>query len=350
MSTTALGLFVLLPLFAFSSGETPHFAPEKGSALRKSIREELALELDSLVKKVDGREFPGEDPSMVFSGVRELTLTDEYLALADGQVERLRRRFGELRGELGVEIEAQAGGMVPGDLSGRSELEDTAVLFERDGDECTASFESEEGKRTPEEALLAGLREDVDLLCCLPADEVEEGDTWDIDPAEFANVLAPGGALDFDYSGANENDASFGLLFAHLFVSDVAENVSGSVKATWLSTREEDGRKLGRIGLEIDVECNADQLERARAGAEELGIDKEQSGDLARLELATRWKGTGEVDWDMAAGRVHGCTLEGALDCEVTLENRVIGDHEMVFEAVFTFTGSSKLTLVTEEP
>jgi hypothetical protein len=350
MLAISLRSFALPSLLALCGGEHPRFAPDPGSTLHKTFREELQLELTDCVKSIDGKELPRTDGDMTMKGVRELAVTDEYLALADGRAERLRRRFGALRTTLAVRMDEKDPRLGPLDLSGRSELEDTAVLFQLDGEECTASFETGKDERTPDDAVLAGLREDMDLRVCLPSEEVEEGDSWDIDPAAFASVLAPGGALEFDYPGASDIGAKFALIFAHMFVGDAAEKSSGNVKATWLSTREVDGRTLGRIELEIDVQCAADLLGRARAGAEASGKDATWIEGFRRLELASTWKGTGHVEWDMAAGRIHGSSLEGVLSCNLSIENQLGGEPTTVFESAFDFEGKSKLTLVTESP
>ncbi len=349
MFTPLLRSLALLPLLLAPSGETPHFAPEQGSRLRKIFREEVQVELDSFERRIDDEESPEADIEITLKGNRQITVTDEYVALADGRVQRLRREFGELRGELEGESN-DSSGENSFDVSGGSELEDAVVLFELEDDSYTASFDVKEGQRAPDSSLLAGLHEDMDLRACLPADEVEEGDSWDIDAAAFADVLSPGGFIDLTYGDVDSGDVEPALLLSHLLVGDGPQEMSGTVKGTWLAAPEGEESQIARIALEIDVQCTSDLRERTRVAAEAKGIDPGQSDGLKRFDLEGTWKGQGVVEWDMAAGRVHASSLEGEVVFHLEIENHVGPDQAMVFEIDMEFTGTSRLTLVTEAP
>jgi hypothetical protein len=300
----------LLPLslvaLALCPFEELRFAPRQGATLRTTCEGEAHLELVSMEMTVDGAAHGGMPvPEVSLEWRSELVFLDRHEEVDEGRVTRLERTYEALAETTDRSISAHEGDEQE-TLEAESDLEGRTVLFTWDADdeEYATAFEGDEG----DSDLLEGLAARIDLADFLPEDEVAEGDEWEVPVEAMRAVLEPGGDLQLVSEEEGEGGPD----------TDLGEELDGSVRATLRGSREEDGRTLAVIGLEVEVE-GVEERPLADGTGEETS---EQEFDLS-----------GELTWDGEAGRLHALELTGELRLRVVTRRDVdMGDQS--FEVV----------------
>ena len=177
-----------------------------------------------------------------------------------------------------------------------------------------------------EDALLEGLFEDMDLRAFLPEDEVSEGDSWDIDPIEFRLANSPGGV---DFVGDDEDQAEEEL------EDDLDEAMDGDFTGTLRGTREEGGRRVAVIGLELELETSAEQT-----------VDREEGEVL--LEVAATFELEGELLWDLEGGHLAGLELDGTLEMREAETSIFVAPNDVEYEVVQTMEMSGDYRIAVQ--
>jgi hypothetical protein len=157
---------------------------EAEQAVRVTTGWTLAMETTASEFLRDGE--PIEGRGGFGGGGREETRrsvhVDRWLACADGRPTRVRRSWQEVEGDLEMDWGGESRGFAL-----ESPFEDVAVEVARDED-GELSWEVVEGSDPGQEAL-EPLRPELAVDALLPRGEVEQGETWDLEPEAIARTL-----------------------------------------------------------------------------------------------------------------------------------------------------------------
>jgi hypothetical protein len=313
MKTLALSACAALAALAAPGPESVRWAPESGTSLKRVFEAHHKLELSAATLTVDGQEIEGEElPEWRIDYSERVAVTDRIGELGQGVPLELERTFDELWTEV-----QHAGEAFEEQESSRSSspLEGVTVRFLWDEEEERHDVESEEEL---DAELLGGLVEDMDLRAFLPADEVEEGDTWEAGSRAFLDYMWPGGLLGFrDDEEPDELDAELNQA--------LYDNAEGTTRVTFDGLRTEDDRRLAVLRLEIEVQAEAGlEVEEPMPGTQTFRLEREVAGELL---------------WDLEAGRLHSLSVEGdgreTYRYEVSGEDEEGVEHELVEQREF---------------
>lgn len=318
MKTTTLSLGLALPLvLAFAQ---PLDSLRRGVAadttLEKRFSTQVEMSLEDMTMVQNGQEI---DSSML--GM-ELTIsngatygwTDTYAAARDnGAPSRLTREFTTLENSTSTSQSSMMGSQ---DLAigSSSELDGETVIFVWDADEeaYVASFPEESGA---DEALLKGLEALDDLAFLLPSGDVEVDAEWEADPQALIQLLGPGGDLKLLPNEDDLPEEARGQAPGSEFqMSEMLGEVEGSVTCTYLGTREEGGRAVAVIKVEIDITSASDMTEKMREELE--GFDPGDGApdiEFESVDTELSIDGEGELLWDMAAGHMVSFQFSGEM-------------------------------------
>ncbi len=322
------GLIVALPLLGTGAVQDLAFAPEDGTALTVVYVMTSESELVAVAIEIEGeeQEVPAIEEGPRVSLTNRIVVADDYEELEGDRPTLLRRRFDELSRTRtvsppdGEEVEVRQA----------SDLEGHTVVFAWDEDEGEYEVTDEDDEL--DESLLAGLREDMSLRTFLPEDEVEEGDSWEVDLDAYANVMWPGGELGFRDEDADERDADREELSAGMRAA-----LEGEVTATFEGFEEVDGVRVAVIAIAVEATSEAAVDAELPDGREERrGYEIERSPE-------------GRLLWNVEANRAHSLEMsgdasetvstEGVLatqDAEFSFVRRHFFEGTITYEASFT--------------
>jgi hypothetical protein len=326
--TIACGASLLLLSFALP-GDQVRFAVKEKTKLSKVFDDKIALHSTSFSMIVDGEDMAGEmDFKLSFDEATHVEVTDEYGALKDGKPAKLTRTYDKLGGSSAQKFELPEGmeaGENPNEEKDRSsELEGKTVVFKLDaeGEGYKASFPDDKG----DAGLLEDVEEDMDLRGFLPAGDVTEDKSWEIDAKAFNSVLGtPGGDLKIKAKDDKDDDSNLDKQFE--------DNLKGKGKGTYKGKRDVDGHSCAVIALEAEFKTQAKD-------------DKSGEGGHNGVKTITLdYTIEGELLWDIEAGHFHKCTLTSKVG--MTMKDALVmqapdGKHEM--EQVVEFEGEGEFT------
>jgi hypothetical protein len=311
---SALLAFVLLSSAAWLPADSLAFAPEAKSRAKKSFTESTTWKLTSLDRRVNGSPQPMAPIDARGMVTRALAVVDTYVKIEGGVPLELEREFDTVGAQADSSLDAQ-GELENFEIELTSPLSDAKVRFQREDKSADpeAKFADERSTGTD---VLEGLREDLDLRALLGAPEVKQGDSWKIDAAKLADVLAPGGTLALATSSLPASqtlEAPDILLTTLCSLADAASGLEGEVTCTWRNTTAEGKAKLAVIDVDWESKSGGNlgpELIR-RLGAASASTPREDLG------LTVNWssKGRGELVWDLARNRARSLRLK--LDSEV---------------------------------
>jgi hypothetical protein len=341
-------------LLAFSGNQaaTIEFAPKAGSSLTKTIVATTSMEMDDMAMTMNGEPSPMmPDIEMSMEVVNTTTVTDEYVALGDGMPKKLARTFDAVGSELEMDVVINMMGEEEAQSpngSGTSELEGSTVVFTWNDDDGEYELSFPEGEEGDAE-LLEGLTEDMDFRALLPDGELSEGESYDIDLAGLVDVMAPGGDLKIEMEVDGADGAAMGPDPAMMsdfrqFFEDVVE---GSATGKFVEMREVDGVNVAVIELEMEVTASADMADMAAdvMGGEELPAEM----SIDRLDLNMSMEGTGELLWNVAAGHVHGLSLQADLEVGMDMAMGMdMGGQSMDLGMEMAMSGTIKTEVTTQ--
>ncbi|MBK7643720.1 MAG: hypothetical protein IPJ19_11850 [Planctomycetes bacterium] len=296
--------------------DTLTFAIEKGAKLDKHFELGLEFHSDTIQISIDGKPLPDEvleKFEITMSTAVELEVEDEYRAVEKGRPSELLRHFRKVQNHETAHEALPAGKPKDRDETHTSPLEDHAVEFRWNAkdESWERSFSGGEGDK----ASLEPLHEDMDFLALVEGGKLEEGASWKIDVAHFAELVKPGGELSFP----KKKDANVQFEFG--------KNASGKIEASYGGTREEGGRKLAVIKLEAHVKTSQEANPDAPMPlALEGGLELE-----------------GEYLWDLAAQHLASYSIHGPATLVATGERTLTTKNgEATMKMRFEFAGELK--------
>ncbi len=325
---TALLLGLLAPLAA--APETLDVHVESGTKITKTFTSALLLELDDFSLEVNGEaQDEAAAPEVTIEDNEEIVLVDEYVTVDDGRALELVRTFETLEDSSSQTVVGPDGEETVDASEGESELEGVSVRFAYDADEeeWAASFADED--EDLDEALLEDLDHDADYAYLLPpadeAEELEAGDSWELDAIVFDRISSPSGDLKIDSDDADEETNSE-------FQEQFRDNIDGSIEATL--DRIEDGRAY--ISLEGEVETTIAMDQELPEGAPE---DAEVS-----QELQFAFECEGELVWDLERGAAVSLEFGGSAALTIVNDQRVGEEFSVLITQEFAGTFESTAT------
>lgn len=292
------------------------------TTLVRTLASTLSIELTSMALTLDGEELPAEalgEFDMRVERKEEYVVTDVFETVGGGRPLRWLRTFDQLGGNEHTRFSSEEG-EDQNEREFESALEGQRVLFTWDED--SADFEAAFPAGTEGDTeLLAGLDADMDLLRFLPQGAVDEGDSWQVEPAAFACILDPGGDLALESETDEAQDSADQD-------EQLRANLGGTIAATYRGTREQDGRRLAVIELVADTNTHAED-----SGPME---DDPESHATNRVEAEFRLRG--ELLWDLENGHAFALELSGENEFRMvqTLDGQLEGEsYEQVQTMVF---------------
>jgi hypothetical protein len=345
---------VLLPLPLLLGSNAPatriKFAPAEGKSLTKTFEVKANLNLEDMTL---GGAAGGMQPEMEMTMAVDykVAVSDEYEKMGDGTPMVLKRTFDDLKSEVSTSMKMEIMGQKrdqDSNTNAESELTGKTVAFRWDAEkkEFKKAFEP----AGPEEKLLEGLREDMDLRGLLPAGEVKEGEEWEIDPKALVDVLAPGGNLALKPKDAGDKEMSMGASGMENMAEMFGEDIEGKSKATFVGLREVDGAQYAVVKVNIDVKAKTDMTDKVREGLKKQDLPPEvgkMEFDHVDIEFALETEG--ELLWDVAGGHFHSLDLSGttsfksdqAMSMEVQGKSMKI-EQSMEFSGTQSFSAKAK--------
>ena len=270
-----------------------------GASTRCIFSVQADRSLASIAQFVNGEDAtpPGEDIEQSSSNQFEVAIIDRIDKVEDGVATLFTRTFESIEGEVAQSSKArgqtnEANFDLISDLSGHD------VQFRLDEGEWIA--EIPEGSEA-DAAYLPGLVANLNFSELLPAEEVAEGDEWEVSLDFISTLTRPGGELGLHPEEQEDFNPGDALL---------QPERSGSINAKYQGPSEDDPN-LGVIQFEVDVVSTNDLAStlQAQIDASNGGSPKPQVQSAERISTL---KGSGTVHWGLNTHRLH--TLE--LDCE----------------------------------
>jgi len=317
------------PLLALSAQfEELAFQPEDGLSLTTNSERVLTLNLQDSGMTIlfDGEEHEGiESPEieLVMIETETLEFTDVY-EVDEGETLSLRRTFVEIATLSEQELTDPEGEEFSEETPGASELESTTVIFtwNDDDDEFEAAFDDGDGDA--DEELLEGLVAVADLSWFLPDDEIDEGDTWDVDVDAFRELTSLSGDLVVVREDDDDEEDDFGEQFD--------ENLEGELVGEFTGVREEDDLRLAEIRLSGSLETIVEQ-------EEEFEVEEGEGVKVETYDFDFEIEGL--LLWNLDENRAHSLLLEGEVQMDVESKETVSGaGHEVEITTTQEFDGT----------
>jgi len=314
--------------------DEPRFAVSETSTLRKVFEHDLKVESTSVRISVPGLEELADATSTIGISIEDsgrVEVTDEYGGMVAGRPAKLRRTFDRIESHEDQQTRFATGPGHPDSRKdrrkvGTSGLEGRSILFtlDRGAGTYAATFAGEGA----EESLLDGLNEDMDFRFLLPAGRVAIGEAWAIDPKLCGAIFAPGGDLKLEEKGTDEDPGwSIGR--------EIRRNLEGKAKAIWKGVREENGRQVGILGVDLDLRSAGESAAKdPKAGTIRFKLSLELVGDLV---------------WDLEAGHFRTFRAGGKVRYDIATRKTTDIDgvptemrHELDFEGEAEYTASAR--------
>jgi len=322
------------------SADEPRFAVREATTLRKVFEHRLKVDSTAVRIYVAGVDELVDGSATIGVSIEDagrIEVTDEYVsmadarAMADGRPGRIRRAFDRIESREDQEMRFAMGAGRPDNKKTKrklesSDLEGRSVLFSLD--RGTGAYQAAFAAEGGDESLLDGLAEDMDFRFLLPAGRIAPGDSWSVDPKACAAIIAPGGDLKLREREADD-DPGWGI------GKEIRRNLQGKAKAVWKGTREEDGRTVGIVGVDLDLKS-----------AGESGAKDPKAGTIRfRMELDL----AGDLVWDVDAGHFRSFRAAGKIRYDVATRKPTEVDgvptemrHEIDLEGEAEYTASAR--------
>ena len=325
-----------LPPPGSTGPEVIRFEFKEGGRLAKTVLIRHELNLDEMGATRMGSPLMREDIGGWLTSAHRLVVLDEYVAVAEGRGQILRRKYREIQGHGKVNLSG-----------GRGRIEErTDRISPLKGKTVLYTWVDEEGDygRTydhvyGDEELLARVEGDMDMLTLLPPGEVEVGSSWEIDPSSLRPVLGPGGEL----ATIPQEDGFFPRMIEVGLGGDLAEvmgrKIEGTARGTFGGVREVGGRRLAEIGLELSVRTHRDRTSTYVAGMPKA--ERREARALQRVTIEWTFDGGGELLWDLDSGRAESLRIEGreVFTAEIKKLSTEETDEPMPVSQRITFSG-----------
>lgn len=349
MLKSAVILLTPLALQVQTPQDALRYAPAEGTTINRSYSLTMNTVIDESKTLMNGDDSmsPSIEGSTVYT--RNVVVNDELRKMAAGQPAALRRSFEELTADVKSPVKVAAPGMnVDADIhyTGSSGLAGKQVDFIWDAD--AGEYEKSHVEEGADAELLAGLIEDMDMRALLPsAGDVAPGDSWDVDPAAFVDVLFLGGDLAFDLESIGDDPPmGMGEIGDQPSPRDLWQDLGEcDVTATLGEPRTEGDSQLAVITIQVELESLADMVDLVAQAVEKAVPDGTQV-DISTATNESFLEGKGVLLWNVAAGRAHSLEFSGEFSSTERQEMSIsIGGNDLEVESETTSSGKADLTI-----
>lgn len=349
MSTPLAALPFAVLLVSTGSSSAPEslaLALEPDAVLRVQLR--FSNEQNSVSGRatMDGEveEMPDE-VSFELSETVSILAEDRYPGGAVDANAEVIRSFEALERSATVEMqEGERGEKVEIEVEG--DLLDESVRFTiRDGERiCLPADEGDD----LDADLLESLRADFGAWCLLPEEEVEEGDSWDLEGEALRPLLLPGGLhalqvsdrdqVETDDPGTEAFEVS--SILGPFGLQNALDEVEGTVTAT-LSGAEE-GK--AEVTFEGELRCSGDLTELVVETLENVDVSDSLEVVEHRMDYELQLEGT--LVWDIKTGCLDSLEWSGDSQATFTITStRELGGESFGMTLELDVEGSSTLEL-----
>ncbi|MFM7282977.1 MAG: hypothetical protein ACKO32_14485, partial [Planctomycetia bacterium] len=313
------------------------FKVDEKTKLTKTFVEEASFSTTDFRIEVDGNEIDAEgmpDISIAVTNKTSVKVTDEYVKMGEGKPLVLKRTFDELAGDSVEKVdlpEGAPGGDQEKETKRESKLEGQTITFtwKEKEEEYEASYG--EDSKDGDAELIADLTEDMDLRGFLPDEGVKPEDSWELTARELFEIVGiPGGDMHIDQEGDDEEERP-------TMSAQMLENCEGKGTATFVETREVDGKKLAVIKIAGEVKSNGSVPMKNPEGAPPMERSR-------KIEVA--YECEGELLWDPAAGHFIQCEIASQIKMtmRMSMEGEGPDGSSHKIDQVFEFEGEAKFS------
>lgn len=345
----ALGTVALAGAAAAPLAEGLFFQPKAETVVERTTVWSASMETVEVAMLENGD--PSQNAPAVASTVQsELSVStvDKHVRSATNRQLEFIRTFEDITLELEGELSlGDAGGGFPLGGEGESELDQIGVRFvydEEDEDWERTFAEDYEGN----EALLEPLRADAEYIALLPedAEDVDVGDSWEIDLDTLDEILLPGGGLSLEVE--TELDALEGVLDPMLLPGPfalLAGDRNGDVTAKLESIK--DGVATIEVEMELDVTSDQTDVIDALLGD---ALPEGAAAEIAKADYAMKLEGKGTLLWDLEAYVARSFNFEAEVDVDLSIGVEVdMGGDVGLFELVEKRSGEISVAMDSGE-
>jgi len=300
----------------------PRAAAERVSLLRQPVAGERlvhAFVLDHTLvaqrmsTRVGGEEQLSQD-QIEIGGRTTLRFADEVREVKDSRATLLRRVVEDASVHVDMRLVPPGGKERTLALDGGSPLAGASVLH-RYVPARGIYGKLYDGLETSEE-FLPRLHTEIDLACLLPSGPVEVGAPWTVDPARIVDVFSYGGLVPIRFAGGA--DPLLVRTTALGVGGPLYEVFGGEVTGTVTATLVGIEKSVARIELRFDVRARKDQTALNQAQLTPL---ERLDGVVVTSGLAEwKFRGQGELRWNVAAARAESLALAGAEEIRLSLD------------------------------
>lgn len=308
-----------------------NFAPAADTSLTFTLRHRSSVSLEEGTMTMFGKEMPMDGAGMDHESKVSLKFTQAYGERAQHPVRTLTAF------EHGVSAAMTEPGrdadVVEGALS--SPLVGRPVRWVPSGDSKRPrpAFDSEQESGESDQALLQGLRYDLDAVGLLPPDGADLEKGWRAPAESLGDLLAMGGNLRSNFEREHLLETrGMGLMFepAGFWPLDLA--LEGDVQLKLKGTRDKDGEQLAILDLNAEVRADGSSLDRHcllnsnYTECEDKVCECHPDPVQADRELALEIEGT--VVWNLTGNHLQGYVLKGDYSVHYTYAKSMLGGAE----------------------
>jgi hypothetical protein len=310
-STIAAGtlLLAISPI-----AETLAFTPKASTTIVRTFSMQQSMNVDTAAISVMDQEMDAGG-GMEMSGSRDVNIVDVLGKVEDGQVMDFVRTYEGVVQESSSTGADESHTIKEADGEA-SDLEGQEVGFTWDAEE-NAYVAEYVGDEPGKDEWLEDLTASLDLANWLPEGELEVGGKWELNLDELGPMIWFGGRL-YPTESSDAGDFPEGSMaitvpnFSDLHVLSGSE---GQIRLTLERVEEEDGR-IAFVTFELKGTVEQDLAEQATALNEAQGSEQVYDAADQGIEMA----GSGELRWDLEAGRLVSLTLDVEQEIEENAE------------------------------
>ncbi len=320
---------VALSFLATSPGrEEIAYGLEEDTTLLRSFVAEREDEIVQVSIFVDGEEVQSTDEvEDQATSLERVVVRDEILETEDGVPLDFRRTFVDLHQE-----NTRKAGEEESEGTNQSDLSDVTIRFLWDDEDETYYAELDDEDDDVDADVLEHLTADMDLAPLLPDDEVDEGDSWEVDEQGYLTLMWPSGLVGW-YDAEEEDGPDLGYSLQSV------ENLTGEGEATLEEIRDEDGVRVAVISVELTVETEI-----------ELDVSEEEEELGVTQTIEEERSVEGELLWDLDHGHLHSASFEASIEQTLTIAGPAAGPdgEEIELEQVIEWEGEVAYTATIE--
>ncbi len=337
----------LLPLVAAAPAaiDAPAYAPADGITLVRTFTLTQETSVDDSETLINGSSDMAPEIESDTSIVRTLAVTDRIASSAEGRPTAFERTYDTVSIDVKSPMKlSMMGQLTEAELAfeGTSALDSRGVKFNWDAE--SGSYKRAWSDDEGDTEMLEGLNEDLDMRGMLPGGDAAMGDSWEVDPAVFVDLVFAGGDLSFEMTSTGDTPPPG--------MGDVADQTDGhesweeledsTVTATLAEPESSGESRIAVIEFEVDITAIADNSDDMREAIESqapgAGVDIETATTRSFLE------GKGVLKWDLAAGHAVSLTFSGEISAEQEQVASIsMGGQEMAIESNTESSGTINL-------